>query len=63
MTLAMSEEYMTEKQKKLIFEMMKFSDYPLSPINLKTATKREASEWIDKNWKQAHSRADKFGFY
>ena len=58
-----SEEYMTEKQKKLIFEMMEFSDYPLSPINLKTATKREASEWIDENWELAHTRADKFGFY
>lgn len=59
----MSEEYMTEKQKKLILEMMEFSDYPLSEINLKTASKREASEWIDKNWKRAHERTDKFGFY
>lgn len=63
MTLAMSEKYMTEKQKKLIFEMMEFSDYPLSPINLETATKREASEWMDKNWELAHTRTDKFGFY
>lgn len=59
----MTEEYMTEKQKKLILEMMEFSDYPLSSIDLKTATKKEASEWIDKNWKLAHERTDKFGFY
>ena len=59
----MTEEYMTEKQKKLILEMMEFSNYPLTPINLKTATKKEASEWIDKNWKLAYERVDRFGFY
>ena len=53
----------TEKQKKFIFEMMEFSNYSLSPINLETATKKEASEWIDKNWERAHERVDKFGFY
>lgn len=56
-------EYMTEKQKKLILETMEFSNYPLYPIDIKTATKKEASEWIDKNWKIAHERVDKFGFY
>lgn len=59
----MSIEYMTDKQKKLIIEIIEFSDYPLSSINMKTATKKEAGEWIDKNWKLAHERADKFGFY
>jgi len=59
----MTEEYMTEKQRKLILEMMEFSNYPLSSIDIKTATKKEASEWIDKNWKIAHERVDKFGFY
>lgn len=58
----MTEEYMTEKQKKLILEMREFSNYPLSPIDLKTATKKEASEWISKN-QQAFERTDKFGFY
>lgn len=58
----MTEEYMTEKQKKLILEMKEFSWYPLSPIDLKTATKKEASEWISKN-QQAFERTDKFGFY
>lgn len=59
----MTEEYITEKQKKLILEMNEFSEYPLSPIDLKTATKEEASEWIDRNWKLAHERVDRFGFY
>lgn len=59
----MTEEYMTEKQKKRILEMMEFSNYPLTPINFETATKKEASEWIDKNWKLSHERVDRFGFY
>lgn len=59
----MSEEYATEKQKNYIMDLIEHSDYPLSPINLKTSTKKEASDWIKKNWKQAHERVDQFGFY
>ena len=53
----------TTKQKKLILEMLEFSDYPLSPIDLETATKEEASEWIDKNMKLTHESTSKYAFY
>jgi hypothetical protein len=54
---------MTDKQRDIILEMLEFSDYPLSPINLETATKEEASEWIEKNIKIAHESTSKFAFY
>lgn len=59
----MKNDMATDKQKRLIMDMIEYSGYPLSPINLKTATKKEASEWINKNWEDAHSRVDQFGFY
>ena len=59
----MSEVPITEKQKTYIMDLIEHSGYPLDPINLETATKKEASEWIDKNWELAHERVDKFGFY
>lgn len=59
----MNEDRITEKQKNYIMDLIDHSDYPLDPINLETATKKEASKWIDENWVLAHERADKFGFY
>lgn len=59
----MSDDPITEKQKNYIINLIEFSDYPLSPIDLETATKKEASDWIKKNWKLAHERVDQFGFY
>ena len=44
-------------------DLIDHSGYPLDPIDLESATKKEASEWIEKNWKLAHERVDKFGFY
>ena len=61
--MRMSEDHITEKQKNYIMDLIEHSDYPLDPINLETATKKEASEWIDKNWELAHERVDQFGFY
>jgi predicted DNA-binding protein YlxM (UPF0122 family) len=59
----MSEDHITEKQKNYIMDLIEHSDYPLDPIDLKSVTKQEASEWIKKNWKLAHERVDQFGFY
>ena len=59
----MNEDRITEKQKNYILDLIDHSGYPLDPINLETATKKEASKWIDKNWLLAHERVDKFGFY
>lgn len=59
----MNEDHITEKQKNYIMDLIEHSWYPLDPINLETATKKEASKWIDKNWALAHERVDKFGFY
>lgn len=59
----MNEDRITEKQKNYILDLIEHSGYPLDSINLETATKKEASEWIDKNWALAHERVDKFGFY
>lgn len=59
----MNKNRITEKQKNYILDLIEHSGYPLDPINLKTATKKEASKWIDKNWALAHERVDKFGFY
>lgn len=52
----------TEKQKKLIAEMLEFSDYPLE--DFKATTRGEASDWIDRNMKLAHTSAKrKTDFY
>ena len=59
----MNENRITEKQKSYILDLIEHSDCPLDPINLETATKKEASKWIDKNWSLAHERVDQFGFY
>ena len=44
----------TEKQIVAILDMWEFSPYPLPDLNLKTLTKGEAADYIDKNWKAAH---------
>lgn len=59
----MNEDRITEKQKNYILDLIDHSGYPLDPIDLESATKQEASDWIEKNWKLAHERVDKFGFY
>lgn len=46
----------TEKQRKLIFELCEFSEFPLPPFTGKT--KGEASDWIDANIKKAHECMD-----
>lgn len=59
----MNKDLITEKQRNYIMDLIEHSDYPLDHIDLKTATKKEASDWIKKNWKLAHERVDQFGFY
>jgi len=48
------DEPITEKQKQLIMEMNEFSEFPLPAFS--GTTKGEASDYINKNLKQAHER-------
>lgn len=47
---------MTEKQRRLIFEMNEFSEFPLPTFH--GTTKGEASDWIDQNMSRAHEHFD-----
>ena len=44
----------TEKQKKLIEDMLDFSEQPLPYIDLKKATKGECSDYINVNIEKSH---------
>lgn len=54
-------QFITEKQKELISDMMEFSYYPLPEF--KGTTRGEASDYIDKYGKIAHENVNspKFG--
>ena len=54
----------TEKQIVAILDMWEFSAYPLPDLNLKTLTKGEAADYIDKYHLLAHENVDSptFGY-
>ena len=58
------EDPATTKQKMTILDMQRFSPYPLPTLNLKTLTKGEAIDYINKYFFLAHENINSptFGY-